>query len=219
MRAFRLIALAPLLLSACLSESTGNSQPSISNLTLTPGAIRASVGDRREVLCTAFGSNREPLERIPPVTWIVPLASVALLEQVEPDDRARQWVVPTAPGTSVVRCSYQGFTASSVINVPPFTVTASNAPDAMPPGTTRTVSVTVATEGGAAVPLIPPYSVQWTSSNDAVLRVTPGTTPGTATLEARSTGTATVNAIVRSAFVDGAEMGRWSKGVQVLLPN
>ncbi len=199
---------------ACSLDTGTNPFGSISDLSVSPANVRLSVGESREVVCSALDPAGRPLERIPPVTWFVPNARVALLEQVSPNDRARQRITGTGVGTADTQCTYDGFSAAVLINVVPFVVTATAVPATQTVGQTTTVTLSVATETGQAFPLLPPYQVVWSSSATGVMQVATSGNGGTATLTALAPGLATITASLRG-FSDVGEVGRWSLAVTV----
>jgi len=213
MRVLRSASLA-VLLAACLSDSPSGPTVAIGDLALTPANIRMGVGESRELLCQARDAVGQVLPTLPPVTWLVPAVNVAVLEQVSTSDRSRQRLTATGVGSSTVRCRYEGFTASALINVVPFTVTATGAPTALSVGQTAAFSVSVTTPDGAPVDLVPPFRVVWSSSAVGVLTVQEGPTPGSALVTAVGPGTATILASIRS-FTDVGEVGQWTGVVTV----
>jgi hypothetical protein len=211
------LLLCSLAVSACSLDTPASPFGAISDLSVSPANVRLSVGDSREVVCVALDPGGQPLERIPPVTWFVPNARVALLEQVTPNDRSRQRITATGVGSTNTQCTYSGFSAAVLINVVPFVVTATDVPTALGVGAAIPVAVSVATEGGAAIPLVAPYQVVWSSSAANVLQVAAGSQNGTATLTALAPGVATIVASVRS-FSDVGEVGRWTASFTVQGP-
>jgi hypothetical protein len=216
MRALPLLS-AALLLSACLGGEASNPSTSIGDLTLTPANIRLSIAESVELTCAARDAVGGVLDPLPPVTWLVPTPTVAVLEQISTTDRSRQRLTATGVGSSTVRCRYEGFTASALINVIPFVVTATGAPALLAPGDSAVFGITMTSASGAAVPLLAPFNVVWSSSSTSVLTVVAGPTPGTALVRALAPGTATILASVRS-FTDVGEVGRWTGQVQVTQP-
>jgi hypothetical protein len=211
------LLLCSVAVAGCSIDAPASPFGAISDLSVSPANVRLSVGDSREVVCAALDPAGQPVERIPPVTWFVPNARVALLEQVSPNDRSRQRITGTGVGSTNTQCTFSGFSAAVLINVVPFVVTATAVPSALEVGASIPVAVSVATEGGAPIALVAPYQVVWSSSAPGVLQVAAGSQNGTATLTALAPGVATIVASVRS-FSDVGEVGRWTASVTVQVP-
>ena len=217
MRTLGIIVLGAAAVVACSLDTGTNPFGSISDLSVTPANVRLSIGESREVVCVARDPAGRLLDRIPPVTWFVPNARVALLEQVSPNDRSRQRLTGTGVGSTDAQCTFDGFSAGVLINVVPFVVRATVVPTTQTVGQTTTVTLSVTTEAGQAVPLLPPYQVVWSSSATGVMQVATSGDGGTATLTALAPGLATITASLRG-FSDVGEVGRWSAAVTVEAP-
>jgi hypothetical protein len=144
-------------------------------------------------------------------------ARIALVEEVEENDRSRRLIVGTGVGSAQIGCRWQDITAAVSVVVVPFNVELAPSTPIVAVGAATSLTAEVTREGGADVPLLNPLRVEWSATPTGRVQLVAGSTPGTATITGLTPGTATVTATVRG-FTDFGVLGSQSVVVTVLPP-